>query len=66
MLCTCLETCVPVLLPYGIKVERHQKLTWEEIQPYGNDGVMYVTTRMQKTKDIVHNCKANGQSLMKM
>ena len=31
------------------------KLTWEEIQPYGNDGMMYVTTRMQKTKDIVHN-----------
>lgn len=31
------------------------KLTWEEIQPYGSDGMMYVTTRMQKTKDIVHN-----------
>lgn len=30
------------------------KLTWEEIQPYG-DGGMYVTTRMQKTKEIVHN-----------
>lgn len=30
------------------------KLTWEEIQPYG-DGTMYFTTRMQKTKDIVHN-----------
>ena len=32
-----------------------KKLTWEEIQLYGSDGVMYVTTRMQKTKDIVHN-----------
>lgn len=30
------------------------KLTWEEIQSYG-DGMMYVTTRMQKTQDIVHN-----------
>ena len=45
-----LFSCLTALRKSDIK-----KLTWEEIQPYGNDGVMYVTTRMQKTKDIVHN-----------
>ena len=45
-----LFSCLTALRKSDIK-----KLTWEEIQPYGSDGVMYVTTRMQKTKDIVHN-----------
>ena len=45
-----LFACLTALRKSDIK-----KLTWEEIQPYGNDGIMYVTTRMQKTKDIVHN-----------
>ena len=45
-----LFSCLTALRKSDIK-----KLAWEEIQPYGNDGVMYVTTRMQKTKDIVHN-----------
>ena len=40
---------------YNVLKSDIKKLTWEEIQPYGSDGVMYVTTRMQKTKDIVHN-----------
>ena len=46
-----LFSCLTALRKSDIK-----KLTWEEIQPYGSDGVMYVTTRMQKTKDIVHRC----------
>lgn len=45
-----LFSCLTALRKSDIK-----KLTWEEIQPYGHDVVMYVTTRMQKTKDIVHN-----------
>ena len=45
-----LFSCLTALRKSDIK-----KLTWEEIQPYGSDGVMYVTTRMQKTKDFVHN-----------
>ena len=45
-----LFSCLTALRKSDIK-----KLTLEEIQPYGSDGVMYVTTRMQKTKDIVHN-----------
>ena len=45
-----LFSCLTALRKSDIK-----KLTWEEIQPYGSDCVMYVTTRMQKTKDIVHN-----------
>lgn len=55
MLCSCLEASLSVLLSNGIEKSDIKKLTWEEIQPYGSDGVMYVTTRMQKTKDIVHN-----------
>ena len=39
----------------GLRKSDISKLTYEEIQPYGSDGMMYVTTRMQKTKDIVHN-----------
>lgn len=39
----------------ALRLSDIKKLTWEEIQPYGNDGVMYITTRMKKTKDIVHN-----------
>ena len=31
-----------------------KQLTWENIQPYG-DGGMYVTLRMQKTKELVNN-----------
>ena len=31
-----------------------EHLTWQQIQPYTN-GKMFVTTRMQKTKQIVHN-----------
>lgn len=44
---TFLFPCLTALRKSDIK-----KLTWEEILPYGSDGVMYVTTRMQKTKDI--------------
>jgi integrase len=55
MLCSCLEASLSVLLSYALRKSDIKKLTWEEIQPYGSDGVMYVTTRMQKTKDIVHN-----------
>ena len=43
-------SCLAALRKSDIK-----KLTREEMQPYGNDGVMYVSTRMQKTKNIVHN-----------
>ena len=30
------------------------ELTWKKIQPYGNGG-MYITVRMQKTKQLVNN-----------
>ena len=39
----------------GLRKSDIKKLTWEEIQSYANDGGMYVTIQMQKTKDIVHN-----------
>lgn len=38
----------------GLRKSDVKALTWENIQPYGN-GSMYVTVRMQKTKDLVNN-----------
>lgn len=38
----------------GLRKSDIKALTWENIQPY-NDGGMYVTLRMQKTKDLVNN-----------
>ena len=38
----------------GLRKSDVKALTWENIQPYG-DGRMYVTVRMQKTKDLVNN-----------
>ena len=35
-----------------------KQLTWDKIQPYG-DGGMYVTLRMQKTKELVNNPISN-------
>jgi len=39
----------------GLRKSDIKALKWEDIQSYGNSGVMYVTVRMQKTKDIIHN-----------
>ena len=38
----------------GLRKSDIKQLTWENIQPYGNGG-MYVTLRMQKTKELVNN-----------
>ena len=38
----------------GLRKSDIKALTWENIQPYG-DGTMYVTIRMQKTKELVNN-----------
>ena len=38
----------------GLRKSDIKQLTWQQIQPYTN-GKMFVTTRMQKTKQIVHN-----------
>ena len=38
----------------GLRKSDIRQLTWQQIQPYTN-GKMFVTTRMQKTKQIVHN-----------
>ena len=38
----------------GLRKSDIKQLTWENIQPYG-DGGMYVTLRMQKTKELVNN-----------
>ena len=38
----------------GLRKSDIKKLTWDKIQPYG-DGGMYVTRRMQKTKELVNN-----------
>lgn len=38
----------------GLRKSDIRQLTWQQIQPYTN-GRMFVTTRMQKTKEIVHN-----------
>lgn len=38
----------------GLRKSDIRQLTWENIQPYG-DGGMYVTLRMQKTKELVNN-----------
>ena len=38
----------------GLRKSDIKQLTWENIQPYG-DGGMYVTVRMQKTKEFVNN-----------
>ena len=51
----------------GLRKSDIRQLTWQQIQPYTN-GKMFVTTRMQKTKQIVHNpisdeptdCSGNG------
>ena len=45
VLCACLT---------GLRKSDIKQLTWENIQPYG-DGGMYVTLRMQKTKELVNN-----------
>lgn len=38
----------------GLRKSDIRQLTWQQIQPYTN-GRMFVTTRMQKTKEIVYN-----------
>ena len=38
----------------GLRKSDIRQLTWQQIQPYTN-GRMFVTTRMQKTKERVHN-----------
>ncbi|MCQ2300792.1 MAG: site-specific integrase [Bacteroidales bacterium] len=38
----------------GLRKSDIRQLRWENIQPYG-DGGMYVTLRMQKTKELVNN-----------
>ena len=38
----------------GIRKSDIIQLTWQQVQPYTN-GRMYVTTRMQKTQQIIHN-----------
>ena len=38
----------------GLRKSDIKQLTWDKIQPYG-DGGMYVTLRMQKTKELVNN-----------
>lgn len=38
----------------GLRKSDIRQLTWQQIQPYTN-GRMFVTTRMQKTKETVHN-----------
>ena len=38
----------------GLRKSDIKQLTWENIQPYGEGG-MYVTLRMQKTKELVNN-----------
>ena len=45
-----LFACLTALRKSDIKT-----LRWEEMQPYGMDGGIYITTRMQKTKEIIHN-----------
>ena len=36
----------------GLRKSDIKQLTWNKIQPYG-DGGMYITLRMQKTKELV-------------
>ena len=38
----------------GLRKSDIKQLTWDKIQPYG-DGGLYVTLRMQKTKELVNN-----------
>ena len=38
----------------GLRKSDVMELTWKKIQPYGNGG-MYITVRMQKTKQLVNN-----------
>ena len=42
----------------GLRKSDIKQLTWNKIQPYG-DGGMYVTLRMQKTKELVNNPISN-------
>ncbi|MCF0186433.1 MAG: site-specific integrase [Bacteroidaceae bacterium] len=42
----------------GLRKSDIKNLTWEKIQPYG-DGGMYVSVRMQKTKQIINNPISN-------
>lgn len=42
----------------GLRKSDIRNLTWEEIQPYG-DGSMYVSVRMQKTKQLIKNPISN-------
>ena len=41
--------------PTALRKSDIKTLRWEEMQPYGMDGGIYITTRMQKTKEIIHN-----------
>ncbi len=38
----------------GLRKSDIRNLTWQKIQPYGNGG-MYITVRMQKTKQLINN-----------
>ncbi len=38
----------------GLRKSDVKALTWKKIQPYG-DGGMYITVRMQKTRQLVNN-----------
>ena len=42
----------------GLRKSDIKQLTWNKIQPYG-DGSMYITLRMQKTKELVNNPISN-------
>ena len=42
----------------GLRKSDIKELTWQKIQPYTN-GRMYVTTRMKKTQQIIHNPVSN-------
>lgn len=55
MLCSCLEASLPVLLSYGIEKERHQETHLGGDTAIRQRWCDVFTTRMQKTKDIVHN-----------
>ena len=42
----------------GLRKSDIKQLTWDKIQPYGDDS-MYITLRMQKTKELVNNPISN-------
>ena len=47
----------------GLRKSDIRQLTWQQIQPYTN-GRMFVTTRMQKTKEIVHPISDEAYGLL--